>query len=69
MSKKVVLYTSSVAGNVFVNKNTTQIKTWLLAFKAPFTEVDCSTDDAARQVRQLTYLFRGSHSSARAPAI
>lgn len=41
----VVVYHSSVAGNVMVNKNTTRVFSILDARKIPYTVVDCSLDE------------------------
>jgi len=38
----IVLYTSSVAGSVAIDKNTDRVRFLLQAAKAPFTEVDVS---------------------------
>ena len=41
----VVVYHSSVAGNVMVNKNTRRVFSILDARKIPYTVVDCSLEE------------------------
>ena len=45
----LVLYTSSVAGSVAIEKNTERVRFLLQAHKAPYTEVDVSISTADKE--------------------
>lgn len=50
-SEGVVLYTSGVSASVFIAKQSSRIESWLGAYKIPYTKIDISINEDAKNVR------------------